>query len=287
MGREKLSLWEYLSEVETTEEHNGYFCSAGEALTIVILGSMCALRNTNQIHQWAKSRSVSGFLSKHFQIKAIPCYYRLLCLLNLIRPDSLNRCFIKWAQSLMPCGGEGSTLSFDGKTIRSTVKMDSYESPLHIIRAQLAEPGISIGQRTADGKSNEIPAMSELLSIKGCLIAADALHCQKETAKTVIEGKGDYLCSVKDNRRTLKEDIEGYVEDEHLRKTMDSCRKTGKTSGRIERRTAYRRCGIGWLYGKDEWERLACIGAADTRFSRKKGESGECHYYISSRRLRA
>jgi hypothetical protein len=28
---------EYFSAVETTKEHNGYFCSVGEALTVVIL----------------------------------------------------------------------------------------------------------------------------------------------------------------------------------------------------------------------------------------------------------
>jgi len=290
MGREKLSIREYFSEIETTEEHNGYFCSVGEALTIVILGSICGLRNTNQIHQWAKSQRVSEFLSKHFGINTIPCYYWLLCLLKLIKPDSLNRCFIKWSQSLMPGGMEGMTISFDGKTIRSTAKMDRYSSPLHIISAQLAELGITIGQRTVDGKSNEIPAMRELLehlSVKGCLIVADALHCQKETAKTVIEGKGDYLFSVKDNQQTLKEDIAGYVQDEHLRKKMDSHTTVDKTSGRVERRSAYTSGDIGWLFGREEWDKLACIGAVNTKFSSKKGETNEWHYYISSRRLTA
>jgi predicted transposase YbfD/YdcC len=74
--------------------------------------------------------------------------------------------------------------------------MDSYASPLHIISAHLAELGITIGQKTVEEESNEIPAMRgllELLSIKGCIIVADALHCQKETAKKVIECNGDYL----------------------------------------------------------------------------------------------
>jgi len=34
MGRDKLRIREYFSEVETEREHNGYFCSVGEALTI-------------------------------------------------------------------------------------------------------------------------------------------------------------------------------------------------------------------------------------------------------------
>jgi predicted transposase YbfD/YdcC len=228
---------------------------------------------------------------KHFQINTIPCYYWFLCLLKLIEPNSLNQCFIHWSQSLIHGGGsEGLTLSFDGKAIRSTGKMDSYGSPLHIISAHLAELGITIGQRTVEAKSNEIPAMQELLGllrIEGCLVVADALHCQKETAKAVLKGKGDYLFSVKDNQQTLKEEIEGYVQDEGLRKTMDSHTSVNKTSGRVERRTAYAVCDIDWLYGKDEWEGLACIGAVHTQFSSKKGDTNEWHYYISSRKMSA
>jgi predicted transposase YbfD/YdcC len=197
---------------------------------------------------------------------------------------------MQWAQSLTPGGAGGFTISFDGKTIHSTGKMDSYDSPLHIISAHLAELGITVGQRTVGGKSNEIPAMRELLgllTIEGCMVVADALNCQKETAAVIIEGKGDYLLSVKDNQQTLKEDIEGYVQDEHLRETMDTCTTVEKTSGRIERRTAYASGDIGWLSGKEEWKKLACIGAVNTHITSKKGETNEWHYYISSRSLTA
>jgi predicted transposase YbfD/YdcC len=133
--------------------------------------------------------------------------------------------------------------------------MSGYDSPLHTISAHLAELGITIGQRTVTEKNNEIPAMrelSEFLTIKGCIIVADALNCQKETAKTVIEGKGDYLFSVKDNQQTLKEDMESYVQDEHLRETMDTHSSMEKTGGRVERRTAYVSSEIGWLYGRED-----------------------------------
>ncbi len=43
---------QYFEEVETTKEYNGYFCSITEAITIVILGSICGLKNISQIHQW-------------------------------------------------------------------------------------------------------------------------------------------------------------------------------------------------------------------------------------------
>ena len=77
-----IRITEYFSDVETAKEYNGYFFSVGEALTVVILGSLCGLKNTSQISQWAANGRVKGFLAAHFRIEKIPCYYWLLCLLN-------------------------------------------------------------------------------------------------------------------------------------------------------------------------------------------------------------
>jgi predicted transposase YbfD/YdcC len=283
-------LKDYFSDVETTKEHNGYWCSIGEVLTIVILGSFCGLRNPSQIHQWASNARVSEFLAKHFEIEKVPCYYWMLCLLKIIKPKSLNQCFMKWTQSFLPDGMKGFTLSFDGKTIRSTGKMARYDKPLHIVSAHVAELGITIGQKAVDEKSNEIPAVRdliELLNIEGCMVVADALHCQKETAKAVIDAGADYLLSVKDNQETLKKDIEDYVQDGDLRKTMDTSSTLEQNSGRIERRIAFTTGDIDWLYGKEDWEGIACIGAVNTKFSTPKGQTDEWYYYISSRALNA
>ena len=129
MGREIIRIHDYFDEVETVKEHNGYFCSVGEALTVVIIGTLCGLRNVSQINQWSENEKVRGFFGRHFGIERIPCYYWMLCLLKLIEPKSLNQCLMKWSQSLLPAGVEGKTISIDGKTIRSTGKMEKLEFP--------------------------------------------------------------------------------------------------------------------------------------------------------------
>jgi predicted transposase YbfD/YdcC len=149
---------------------------------------------------------------------------------------------------------------------------------------------MTLAQKTADGKSNEIPAMRELLKImdiSGNMVVADALHCQKETAEAIIEGKGDYLLDVKDNQPALKEGIAEYVQDEVLRAAMDSHSVREKNNGRVERRSAYTTRDVTWLNERGEWERLACIGVIHTQCTTKKGTSDEWHYYISSRGLTA
>jgi predicted transposase YbfD/YdcC len=197
---------------------------------------------------------------------------------------------MNWVQSFLPESTKELTLSFDGKTIRSTCKMDRYDSPLHIVSAHIGELGITIGQQTVDGKSNEIPAVRnlvELLKIEGCMVVADALHCQKETAQAIVKAKADYLLNVKDNHPILKENIEEYVQDDILREGMDTFTTREKQSGRVEHRTAFSTCEIEWLNGKEDWKNIACIGAVNRQFSTNKGETNEWHYYISSRKLSA
>ena len=207
----------------------------------------------------------------------------------MIRPASLNKCFAAWVASMLPPSRQ-VTLAIDGKTIRSTGKMQSYDTALHIISAQIGELGMSYAQRSTEGKSNEIPAVRELLAeldIKGCMVVADALNCQKETAKSICKGKGDYLLCVKDNQAVLKREIEEYVQSEELRQKMDTICQIEKNRGRVEIRTGYVLTGINWLESGRGWRKLQCIGAIHREFETKQGRSSEWQYYISSRVLTA
>ncbi len=281
---------EYFEEIELRKEYDGYFCTVPEAITIAILGSICGLKNVSQIHQWAANDRVSEFLKEEFGINHVPCYYWLLCLLKLIKPESLNRCFANWVYTFMPENAKDMTISLDGKTICSTTGRDCFKSPLHIISAQISELGLTLAQRCTDDKSNEIPAVQELLkelNIKGHLIVADALNCQKETAEIIVDQGADYLLCVKDNHANFKKDIEDFVQDTTLQSQMESVSKTEKSHGRLEKRTAYVTNEIEWLEQRNEWKNLCCIGAIHTEFTTKKGTSSEWHYYISSRPLTA
>ena len=157
--------------------------------TLVVLGSLCGLKSVNQLHQWTKNKQTRELLRQEFKIKRIPCYYWFLCLLKLIKSKSLSRCLMKWAEEKLPESRRGVSVSLEGKSICSTGKMDSYDSPLHIVSAQLCELGITLASKSVDGKSNKIPVMQELLKeldLSGCMIAADASNCQKNQRMALL-----------------------------------------------------------------------------------------------------
>lgn len=76
-------------------------------------------------------------------------------------------------------------------------------------------------QKSVDGKRNELTAVQELieqLEISGCIVVANALNCQKKTARAIIAGSADYLLCAKDNQQTLKKDIADYCKTRFPRK---------------------------------------------------------------------
>ena len=61
------------------------FYKVSEVIKMIILGSLCGLKNVRQIHQWAVSDKVSEFLREKFGIERVPCYYWMLCPLKIVR----------------------------------------------------------------------------------------------------------------------------------------------------------------------------------------------------------
>ena len=69
----------------------------------------------------AENAHTKEFLKEKFHIEHIPCYYWMLVLLKMVKTDTLNQCLMKWAAQFLPEDRGSTTVSLDGKTIRSTV----------------------------------------------------------------------------------------------------------------------------------------------------------------------
>ena len=73
-----------------------------------------------------------------------------------------------------------------------------------------ASQHLVLGQQKVSEKSNEItaiPALLKLLSVKGCLVSIDAMGCQTEIAKVIIEQGADYVLALKGNQGDLHTDV--------------------------------------------------------------------------------
>jgi predicted transposase YbfD/YdcC len=108
---------------------------------------------------------------------------------------------------------------------------------------------------------------------------------KKKTVKAVLDGKADYVLSVKKNQRNLYDDIAEAIEFKRFDKVemkespLGKYSKTEKGHGRIEKRTAYVTHDVAWLLEREKWLGLRSIGAVVTE--------AETRYYISSHALSA
>src|SRR5204863_3685627 len=85
---------------------------------------------------------------------------------------------------------------------------------LHMVSAWGCEQRLVRGQIATDAKSNEItagPKLLEMLSLKGCIVSVDALNCQREIARQIVDQGGDYALALKGNQGTLHDDVRMFL----------------------------------------------------------------------------
>ncbi len=102
----------------------------------------------------------------------------------------------------------------DGKTLRGSFDTASGKSAPHSVSAWACVYGLCLGLKSVDDKSNEIPAVQELievLDLKGSVVTADAMHCQKETAKAIVAKEADYVLFVKGNQPSLQDALNDAI----------------------------------------------------------------------------
>jgi len=182
-------------------------------LAIAICAIMSNARNFAAIAEWAKGCSQNMLKrlgcrfnkkTKHYVPPSEPTIRRFL---QMVNAEAVDNALCNWLDSL---AGKESAIAVDGKTLKGSRQENGRQ--VHLLSAFLHQKGMVLAQRQVQTKTNEITTLRPLLeplNLEGRVVTLDALHTQKETARYLVEEKGaDYLMTVKDNQRTLKQDIE-------------------------------------------------------------------------------
>jgi predicted transposase YbfD/YdcC len=221
----------------------------------------------------------------------IPSHDRFNAILAAIKPAEFEKCLLGWITALHEIS-DGQIIAIDGKTLRRSFDKASSKSAIHMVSAWATANHISLGQVVVDAKSNEItaiPKLLEVLEISGSLITIDAMGCQTEIARRIVEAKADFCLSVKGNQQTLLEGIENFFED-HLqddfaRTQVRHYQTHEKGHGREETRYYYL-CPVPKdLPDRSRWTRLKAIGITVNITQRDGKECVEVRYYILSKYL--
>jgi predicted transposase YbfD/YdcC len=123
----------------------------------------------------------------------------------LVSADVLDRVLGAWLWTRAARAGDRLVIAIDGKTVRGA-RGKAGKAP-HLVAALAHGIGAVLGQVAVDEKSNEIPAVRELLKtfadLAGAVLTIDAMHTQHDTAQLVLGRGADYVMTVKANMPTL------------------------------------------------------------------------------------
>jgi predicted transposase YbfD/YdcC len=222
-------------------------------------------------------------------LNGIPSHDTIERVFQRIKPSEFQRCFGEWTQALARELGL-KHIAIDGKTLRRSFDRAAAQSALHLISAWSVENHLVLGQQAVDGKSNEItaiPALLKLLSIEGAIVTIDAMGCQKEIVRQIVDQKGEFVLAVKNNQPKLYQFLQAYFlhlhETEFAHTKCDTRVTRDKTHGRREERRYFTVAAPDELLQQfPEWVGIRSIGQAMCIVTRNGVQTCEIRYFISS-----
>jgi len=179
-------------------------------LAVVALGLLAGKVDLAEIQRFGTrlsqlQRKVLGFWPKKgTRFYPAPTYTVLRDLLIALDLNALADVLTRWLQA--QAGRLPASLALDGKTIRDHLGC--------IVSLVEHEDGVPVALIAAPNKGHELPAAQKLLrseavNLLDCVVTADPLHCQKETAQLITQEKGgDYVLGVKDNQPTVRQNAQ-------------------------------------------------------------------------------
>ncbi len=297
--KEKEALAEFsrqLSQLPDPRRRQGQRYPLESVMIIALMSMVVGADDAESMQEWGEinEKWLSGFLELPHGIPSQDVFLAVFAALN---PQAFSAMFVSWMDLLrVRLKASGKHIAVDGKTSRRSFDRSSDRGPVHTVSAWLSDAGLVLGQVKTGDKSNEITAIPELLrmiDIRGVTVTIDAMGCQTEIAKVIVERGAEYLLAVKDNQPTLHADIQETFADavgDHRRPVdrpsaaLETVTSVEKGHGRIEERTVRVCRDLSMLSTAKRWKRLAFIAmVTSTRTDVNTGKTScENRYYIGS-----
>lgn len=252
-----------------------------DILFITIAAVICGAEDWNDIESYGEEKE--EWLKTILELPSgIPSHDTFNRVFSLIDSGELQKCFIGWVQSVAKIS-EGQIISIDGKRMCNSGEQGK-KAIIHLVSAWSNANSMVLGQIKVNDKSNEItaiPALLDLLLVKGCWITIDAMGCQKDIAAIIKAKEAEYILAVKDNQEHLHDDIKdafkhGNIEQVHEQSNLGH--------GRIEKRTCRIITALEWVCKNEHWQGLqTLIEIKSERTIKATGvKQTQIRHYISS-----
>ena len=198
-------LMEVFAQVPDPRDPRGLRHDLATVLTLAQTAVLAGARTLLAISEWAQDAN-RDMLSRIGigPDQVLPSESTMRRTLAQLDANDLDTRLAGWMATRVGQLGGRRIIAVDGKTMRGA--RTTTGAP-HLVAAFDQAAGAVLGQLAVTTKSNEIPALRDLLDgmdITGAVISADAMHCQRVTATHITGRGGHYLLTVKANQPTLR-----------------------------------------------------------------------------------
>ena len=188
-----------------------------------------------------------------------------------------------------PRGSEG--VAIDGKAQRGRLAFDPSGCPVHALSAFLHEQGIVLAQepiekggptQKAEAELTVAPELLKRIDWQGRVMTGDALFAQRNVCTYVVEARGDYLLTVKENQPTLYDDIRLLFDPPEPCPLDDRREARSVDHGHGRHNDTRHLVASTDLVGYTDWPYLAQVFRLERTWQERGVAKREVHYGISS-----
>jgi predicted transposase YbfD/YdcC len=285
-----LSIPEYFAKLKDPRRRHRRLHHLQDILVIALCAVIAGAQDWQEIETFGRKRR--DWLQRFLGLpNGIPSHDTFERVFNRINPQAFQACFREWVRAVS-AALRIEHVAIDGKTLRGSGSAQL--GPLHLVSAWATAQRLSLGQVAVDAKSNEItaiPALLELLDLRGALVTIDAMGCQKAIARKVVDRGGHYALTVKENQEHLLEDIqlrfEKALDTDFVGLEHDSYEKRERGHGREEYRCYTVLHTTEGIRHRADWAGLTTLGMCYSERTVQGETATEVRYFIGSRKASA
>jgi predicted transposase YbfD/YdcC len=257
-----------------------------EVLLLSLLAVLAGAETFTDIARFGEKKL--ALLRRFRQFKdGTPPHDRIGEIFATLDAEQFQHCFVAWVASVS--GIPASVIAIDGKTVRRSGGKKDNKLPIHMVSAFAARQRLVLGQVKVAEKSNEIiaiPKLLAMLAIEGAIVTIDAMGCQREIARAILEKKADYVLALKGNQGSLREDVEVFLAEQKAKGFVDAEVSQDTTidadHARIETRTTTVIHDVQWLQERHEWPGLKAIAVVESSREINGKAEHETRFYLTS-----
>jgi hypothetical protein len=203
------TLWDVLSAVPDHRHASGRRYPLPALLTIALAAMLCGRTSQAGIVRWSQGLARADLKALGIRERRTPCPSTWCLLFQGLNVAVLEQQLAAWVQGDRTRLGH---VAVDGKRLRGS--RDGENRGVHLLAAFSNELKGLIGTIAVPSETTEAKAMLTLLKqlpLTGLVITADAAFTQRDIARDIVAGGGQYFLVVKDNQAMLRREIEGAV----------------------------------------------------------------------------